>query len=163
MDILLYATNNPRNLGSIIRTSVVFGLEKLFLYDKFDILNDKKSYEQVKNVCRRNRDENIDIISVENPLEFTLQYENRYATVLSRKSEKMDGSLYFPEDSLVIFGNESEGIPREISRTEGTHKFMIPTKSPLECLSLAEAYPIVLYEYLRQHPEEFPKVGREKM
>tara|TARA_Y100000310_G_scaffold154817_2_gene154347 strand:- start:2629 stop:3108 length:480 start_codon:yes stop_codon:yes gene_type:complete len=159
MDIFLYATENPRNLGSIIRTSVCFDIPRLFLYDQFNLLDDEDSYQLIKRTCRRNREDKISIERVKNPLEFILTYENRYATVLSRKSKKMDGNFYFEDDALIIFGNEARGLPREISRSEGTNKFMIPNTSPDDCLSLPEAYAIVLYEYLRQH-KKLPTVKR---
>ena len=57
----------------------------------------------------------------------------------------------FSLDSLIIFGNEREGIPRKISRGEGVEKFVVPVVSNEECLSLSIAYGIVVYEFLRQN------------
>ena len=48
MDVLLYATQNPRNLGSIIRTSVEFGLKKINFYDKFGLLTDYEKIEEIE-------------------------------------------------------------------------------------------------------------------
>ena len=156
MDVLLYATQNPANFGSMIRTSVEFGLPRIHLYDRFNLLGDYNSMERVKKVCRRNRHEDIDIILVDNPLEFILQHENPYATVLIKRSAKLDDlNFKFAEDALLIFGNEATDLPREICRKKEIRRVRIKT---IESLSLPIAYGIFLYEYLRQYPDKFPKM-----
>jgi len=160
MDVFLYGTENPRNLGSIIRTSVVLGIPRLYIYDKFDLLENQDACEEIKTVCRRNRDSSIDIIPVEDPVEFVFGYENRYATMIAKRCRKIY-DMDLPENSLLMFGNEAGGIPRKLSRSKGTQKVTIPTKNSNECLSLPQAYAIFVYEYLRQHVEEFPKRGQK--
>ncbi len=154
MDVLLYATENPRNLGSIIRTSVGLGLTKIHLYDEHRILENPEAAQQTDAVCRRNRRNYLDIVSVQNPIEFIDSYENKYATLLSPRSKRLgisDNNFEFAEDGLVIFGCESYGLPRAISRRDGVKKFVIPTVDTLECFGLAEAYSIIVFECLRQH------------
>ncbi len=158
MDVLLYATKNPRNLGSIVRTSVEFGLSRIHLYDKFSLLENKNDLSMVEKVCRRDRLDRLDIITVDDPEYFVSSYEHSYATALTKRSGKigLDDKVRFEEDSLIIFGNEACGIPRTISRRHEVTNVSIPNFGAENCLSLPIAYGIFIYEYLRQHPERFP-------
>jgi tRNA (cytidine/uridine-2'-O-)-methyltransferase len=162
MDVLLYGTENARNLGNIVRTSAAFGLERIFLYDKFNILGNE---EGVKGLHETSigHDEEVLIHFVENPLEFVKRYENRFATTLIKGSKKIghpDYKVKIPENSLIIFGGETRGLPRELSRSHDVQKIVIPTRGMNYCLSLPTAYAVVIYEFLRQHPEKFPKRGK---
>jgi tRNA(Leu) C34 or U34 (ribose-2'-O)-methylase TrmL len=158
MDILLYATENPRNLGSIIRTSVGFGRERLFLYDENGLLESGESVATISDVCRRGRENRIDVIPVGDVYDLMDSYSYKYATVLSPKSNMIgkDPDFSFEKDSLIIFGNESMGLPRPIARRQGVEKFVIPVVQHNDCFGLSAAYAMTLFEYLRQHPEEFP-------
>jgi tRNA(Leu) C34 or U34 (ribose-2'-O)-methylase TrmL len=165
MDILLYATENPRNLGSIIRTSVALGLDKIHLYDEHKLLESPELIDTTRAVCRRNRESRIDIISVDEAEQFIDSYTNKYATVVGPKSKRMGDpkdNLKFLEDSLIIFGSEGYGLPRKIGRRKGVEKFVIPTINVDDCFGLAEAYSMVLFEYFRQHPDKLPKYSRKK-
>jgi tRNA (cytidine/uridine-2'-O-)-methyltransferase len=160
MEILLYAPENPRNLGSIVRTSAGFGIPCINIFDKNGLLRDADAYEQLTSVCRRGRENRVEMREVADLEAFLGKHEKKYATVLSPKSKRIGGPVdpaIFPEDSLLIFGCESVGLPREISTRPDVTRFVIPTVSPVECFGLAEAYAIVVYEFLRQHPELLPR------
>ncbi|MFH0978521.1 MAG: TrmH family RNA methyltransferase [Candidatus Woesearchaeota archaeon] len=161
MDVLLYATENPRNLGSIIRTSVAFNIPKIHLYDANQLLENEECQELINLVCRRDRRNRVEIATVTELEGLLSRYVNKYATVVGnvRRLGDPKDKLYFEEDSLLIFGCESRGLPREISRRNGVEKFVIPIVHPVQCLGLSEAYAIVLFEYLRQHPKTLPGVS----
>ena len=151
MDVLLYATENPRNLGSIIRTSVGFGLPRIHIYDKNKLLRHEDTLATMKAVCRRGREHKIEIKSVDDPEDFVDSYTHKYATLISTRSARLGDSeenFRFERDGLIIFGCEGIGLPRKISRRNGVQKILIPTINEVQCFGLAEAYSIIIYEYL---------------
>lgn len=65
------------------------------------------------------------------------------------------GSLSFLEapfepNSVLVFGNETNGMPGAILRKYPDRIFRIPMRSAVRCLNLATAVGIVLYEAIRQ-------------
>ncbi len=165
MDTLIYRPGNPSNLGSIVRTSYVLGMKRIFVYDDFSILENKDLFDRVKEVCRRGREKSLEIIKIDDAFGFIDGYKSKYATVISPRSKKLgiEGKqgMFFSSDPLIIFGNESEGVPRKISRRSGVERFVIPVINSDECFSLSEAYAIVLYEYFRQ-TNSLPKIKSHK-
>ncbi len=162
MNILIYGTENSGNLGSIIRTSVVFGLKRLYLFDQFELLKNDSALDRANEVSLGHIKE-IEIIPVENPVLFVREYPHAFATTLAKGSKRIgdpDFDIKFLLDVLILFGNETTGLPRELSRSHNIQKIVVPTKGMDYCLSLPVAFGIVLYDYLKQHPEEFPQRGK---
>lgn len=56
----------------------------------------------------------------------------------------------FRENSVLVFGNESAGMPGPILRKYPNRTFRIPMGSAVRSLNLATAVGIVLYEAIRQ-------------
>jgi len=162
MKILLYATENSRNLGSIVRTSAAFGIERIHLYDRFGILDSEDSLRGISETSM-GHDSTVEIVSVDDAVKFADQYEHRFATTLAKGSRRLGDPKYdveIPEDALIMFGNETRGLPRELSRRSGIRKIVIPTRGMDYCLSLPVAYAVVLWEFLRQHPDKLPQRGK---
>lgn len=156
--------STPRNLGSIVRTSVELGLDRIFLYDKFELLKNDKAMKMVAKVSRRGRVDDIEVVDVDDPLDFVNGYDNRYVTALAKGCKKIgiDDFKFETDNSVIVFGNESEGVPREISRPHESTRVTIPNFGPENCLNLSIAYGIFLYEYCRQNPMLFPTRGMKK-
>ena len=56
----------------------------------------------------------------------------------------------FEENSCLVFGNETAGLPERILEKHPERCFRIPMTGPVRSLNLASAVGIVLYEGLRQ-------------
>lgn len=56
----------------------------------------------------------------------------------------------FEENSCLIFGNETAGLPERILEKHPERCYRIPMTGPVRSLNLASAVGIVLYEGLRQ-------------
>jgi tRNA (cytidine/uridine-2'-O-)-methyltransferase len=56
----------------------------------------------------------------------------------------------YAANSVLVFGNETEGLPRRILEKHPERVFRIPMRSGIRCLNLATACGIVLYEALRR-------------
>ncbi|MDA3837314.1 MAG: hypothetical protein PF542_06875 [Nanoarchaeota archaeon] len=158
MDYLLYGTEKAANLGSIIRTAASFGIYKIYLFDKQELMKEEDSLRRMKDVSMGHFDE-VEICVVDDLDVFLKKYENVYSTTLRKGAKKLgvdEYDLKFEKDGLIIFGAETRGIPRELCRFENV---VIPTIGMSHCLSLPMAFGIVLYECLRQS-QGFPLRGR---
>jgi tRNA(Leu) C34 or U34 (ribose-2'-O)-methylase TrmL len=163
MDVLLYNPEDPSNFGSIIRTSLALSMNRIYIYDSFGILRDKKNIDRVRGVCRNGRENRIIITEVDEPVDFINLYKNKYATVISKNSRKLGydkPDVEFLTDPLIIFGNEREGIPRKISHMKGIERIVIPIVNVDEPFSLPVAYGIILYEFMRQQ-KSLPEIKKK--
>lgn len=69
----------------------------------------------------------------------------------STKATRMYWEAEFEENSVLIFGRETGGLPREIHEVYGERMFKMPIHSPhVRSLNLSTAVGIGLYEALRQ-------------
>lgn len=68
----------------------------------------------------------------------------------SSKAKKSYTEAPFREDSLLIFGSETSGLPEEFHQKWPDRFYTIPMIPGARCLNLANSANIVLYEALRQ-------------
>jgi tRNA (cytidine/uridine-2'-O-)-methyltransferase len=62
-------------------------------------------------------------------------------------------SACFAAGDVLVFGSESQGLPATLLAGAGERKLLIPMRSPIRSLNLANTAAIVLYEALRQGVE----------
>lgn len=67
------------------------------------------------------------------------------------KAHKKYTDVHFEEDSYIMFGKESAGIPEEILVGSEETAIRIPMNGSIRSLNLSNSVAIVLYEALRQH------------
>jgi tRNA (cytidine/uridine-2'-O-)-methyltransferase len=68
----------------------------------------------------------------------------------SAKAERSYWEAPYKPNSCLVFGSETEGMPRRILEKHPERCFTIPMTGPVRSLNLATAVGIVLYEALRQ-------------
>lgn len=74
------------------------------------------------------------------------------AFFVSPEAERTIWDADYPEHTVLVFGSETQGLPRTIREKYRDRLFSIPMKDPiLRSLNLSTAVGIVLYEVLRQH------------
>lgn len=61
-----------------------------------------------------------------------------------------------PDNAVLVFGNETLGMPQRILDKHPERCYRIPMKGEVRSLNLATAVGIVLYEALRHHWREEP-------
>ncbi len=66
------------------------------------------------------------------------------------KAEKIYTEVDYEEDSFIMFGKESAGIPEEILVQNRKNCIRIPMMQDIRSLNLSNSAAIVLYEALRQ-------------
>ena len=108
MDFFLYAPFNPQNVGSIVRASVNLGLDKFFMYDKYNLLTNSDSLKKIERVARMDRVDRVEIVNISEPGKFVENYGVKYITVTGKSSNKLglNKFRFEREDSVVVFGKD---------------------------------------------------------
>lgn len=141
--VALDAVRDPGNLGTIIRLCDWFGVRKLICsVDTADCYNPKVVQATMGSLARVQ-------------VQYCLLSEYLEQTELPIYGGFMDGkSIYsekFPENAIVIMGNEANGISEEITKLV-TKKISIPRFGKIqktESLNVATATAILLSEFRR--------------
>lgn len=141
--ILLYAMQDPGNLGAVIRSAVAFGAETLIVStDCADLYNPKTVRAAMGSLFHLN------ILTVEDFASAVRALQSIGRRVLA--AELRDGAVALDEanlrsDDCIIIGNEGHGIPEEISAMCDASVYL-PISSGAESLNAASAASVFLWE-----------------
>lgn len=141
LTLVLDQIQDPGNLGTIIRTCDWFGVDQIVCsLDTVDVYNSKVIQSTKGSILH------VEVIYTNLPAFLsTVQDIPIYAAVLSGKSIH-DVELKKP--SLVLIGNESNGISKEVLAF-ATEKISIPKLGQAESLNAAIASGIILSAFLK--------------
>jgi tRNA/rRNA methyltransferase len=150
IDILLYRTENPKNLGSIARVAANFGFENILLVDPQCNVTDhsrhlaKKGQATLENM--RTVSEEIlseyDLLVMTQGIaadEFNMARSSVAPKELFKELEKYTGKIG------IVFGPEGDGLYPDMLRNADII-LTIPTVREAPSLNLAMSVGIVLYE-----------------
>lgn len=70
--------------------------------------------------------------------------------LVTKFGEKTHFEAEFQHGDVLVFGNESSGLPPSIHKTYAERRLAIPMPGPVRCLNLATSAGIVMYEAGRQ-------------
>ena len=144
MKIILFEPQIPQNTGNIVRTCSVTGASLLLVRPLgFSIAS--------RHLKRAGLDywNEVDISTID---DLSIYLENTRSKVhfFSSHAKKTHTQAEYEEDSILIFGSESHGLPKMYHENYAEHFYTIPMKKNARCLNLASAVGIVLYEAMRQ-------------
>jgi len=146
--IVLFEPQIPQNTGNIVRTCAVTGAELILVKPLgFSI--------SARALKRAGLDYwgGASVTCIDN-LEDFLEQTNLPFYFYSSKSEKLYSDASYSQDSILIFGNETSGLPERFHQKWQESFLTIPMRKESRCLNLSNAVSIVLYEALRQ--QRFP-------
>jgi tRNA (cytidine/uridine-2'-O-)-methyltransferase len=146
MDIVLVHPEIPGNTGNVGRTCVATGTP-LHLVKPLGFQIDDK------NIRRSGLDYWKDLnLTVHESLKDFLRsgLTERPVFLFSRFAKQSFWCAEFPEDSVLIFGCETRGLPAPLKRKFKSHLFKIPMSGPVRSLNLSSSVAVALYEALRQ-------------
>lgn len=155
MNLLLFAPEYRPNMSSMIRSAEFYGLDKVYIYDKNNLLKpptNKKGKSDMEHLARVWTAGAVDHISIEiidDPVSFISSYEGRaVGTLISPEAVKIQDALCTSSD-LLIMGPEKEGLPEEIVNllSQGV---WIPHKGNTDCLNVAVSCGIFLQHWATQ-------------
>jgi tRNA G18 (ribose-2'-O)-methylase SpoU len=149
MNLLLFAPQYRPNLSSMIRSAEFYGFKKIYIYDKNDLIKpptNKKGRADMAHMAKvwtAGAIDHIEIINIENPVEFLENYEGRtIGTIVNEIATHLKDFQFEPAD-LIIFGSEKEGLPIDIIN-QLTESIYIPAKGVTDCLNVAVTFGIVV-------------------
>ena len=145
LNIILHEPEMPANTGNIGRTCVAIGA-KLHLIEPLGFrLNEKLIkragldywdmleyyvYDSYDDFCKKNNFPDV--------------------FMATTKSKQTYTQVSYKEDSYIMFGKESAGIPEEILIKNKEYSIRIPMISNIRSLNLSNSVSIIAYEAMRQ-------------
>ena len=146
--IILFEPEKPSNVGNIMRTCVATN-SKLIIVGKLTFpLNDK-------SLKRAGMDyiESLDFEYYESLDDLFKHYDENKIYYVTRYSNNLYSEIDFHdviEDTYLMFGKESSGIPKDLLSKHLDHTIRIPMAINARSLNLSNSVAITLYEVLRQ-------------
>lgn len=137
---------DPGNVGTIIRTLDCAGIKRLITSSgTADIYNPKVVRSTMGAIHRINIEDNVDLFSKLKEK----QGEGYKIIVTTLDTDVYYDGLSFDSKSIVVVGNESKGIRKEIQEIADI-KVKIPLLGKTESLNAGVAASIIAYEYVRK-------------
>ena len=146
MRILLVEPEIPQNTGNIARTCVVTGTPLM--------IAGKMGFEITeKNVRRAGLDywPDLDLTIYPDLADVRRAFPAGKFWYFSSRAERPYHEAAFEEDSILVFGRETRGLPSSVLEENAARCVRIPMLPRQRCLNLANAVCTGLYEALRQH------------
>lgn len=150
LEIALVEPEIPQNAGNIIRTCVAvgaklhlvgklgFSMEDRYLkragLDYWYLMSDLELWDSVEDLLRAKSDMAV--------------------FYTSTKASHIYSDVAFPDDSLILFGKETKGLPEPLLLAHPERMIRIPMIAEARSLNLSNSAAIVAYEYMRQ--KNFP-------
>jgi len=154
MESLIYEPANPGNLGTIIRSAAALGVNRIHVYDAQGLL--ERGTKNLREVKRASMGalSLIEVVAIEDSKglqRFFSEYPYRkIATVCNGENSVDLPSFIYQATDLVLFGNERNGLPMEITERKDVQRLRIPMQRTLNSLNISCAFAIIAYEYMRQ-------------
>ena len=151
MKLLFYAPKLLENLSAIVRTLEVFGIREIFVHDFHKIILHEygKTHKRKLNKISSGSYQYMHFHKVADPLVFIKNYPYRVIASVLKNEDYYLPSFKFQPNDILIMGNETHGIPEEITR-EANVLLKIPQVGKTESLNLSVATGIFIYEYFKQ-------------
>ena len=141
--LALDSVQDPGNVGTIIRTGAVLGLDGVLLSENCAKISNPKVLRAVKGFIS-------DISIVENVClkDALLKLKNKNFKILIADSKgKNISNVKFTKPLCLLFGSEGQGVSKEFLSIG--EKISIPTKKQFQSLNVAIASGIIINEVLK--------------
>ena len=145
LHIVLIEPEIPQNTGNIARTCAATGAVLHLVGPLGFSIEDK-------HVKRAGLDYwgDVEIYHYKDTEEFMTETVGKHLYYATTKGGNVYADVVFPEESYILFGKETKGLPEDLLRKNKERCIRIPMKEDLRSLNLANAVAVVVYEYFRQ-------------
>ena len=145
INIVLYCPEIPQNTGNISRTCAVTGARLHIIKPIGFEISDR-------TLKRAGLDywDKLDVTYYESYDDFIKQNEGAKLFFFSSHAKRSYADVIYPEDSFLVFGRESVGLPKELVEENMDTALRIPMRNTLRCLNLSNSVAVAVYEVLRQ-------------
>ncbi len=146
LNVVLLEPEIPQNTGNISRTCAATGIS-LHMIEPFGFeITDAKLKRAGLDYWQY-----LDVHYYKNIEEFYEKNVNGTFYYFSTKAPKCYTQVQYPENSYLIFGKESAGIPEQILKENLDKCVRIPMLEHIRSLNLSNSVAIAVYEALRQN------------
>lgn len=144
--IILYQPQIPQNTGNIVRTCSATG-SRLRLVPPLGFRTEDKDLK------RAGLDywDGVDVATLEDFPAFLAKAPRESLFFFSSHAKQSHFEGTYPENSFLIFGSETKGLPDWIHKEYSDRFFCIPMIEKTRCLNLSNSVAIGLYEAIRQN------------
>ena len=145
INIVLVEPEIPQNTGNIARTCAAIGATLHLVKPLgFDISE--------KAVRRAGLDywDKLNIITYENLDEFKEKVKTDDLYLLSTKAKKVYSDVKYTDNSYIVFGPETRGLPESYILDHFDNAVRIPMREGIRSLNLSNSVALVAYEIERQ-------------
>ena len=145
INIVLVEPEIPQNTGNIARTCAAIGATLHLVKPLgFDITE--------KAVRRAGLDywDKLNIITYENLDEFKEKVKTDDLYLLSTKAKKVYSNVKYTDNSYIVFGPETRGLPESYILEHFDNAVRIPMREGIRSLNLSNSVALVAYEIERQ-------------
>ena len=148
--IALYEPQIPQNTGNIARLVAGIGCELILLGRLGFSLEDKYLKRAGLDYWEHVRLAHVNDIDL-----FFRTYESSYIALITKFGKYTYDEIFRmsgcgKRDLVMLFGNETVGLPQDIHERYSENRFFIPMNNNVRSLNLSNSVAIVAYEWLRQ-------------
>ncbi len=154
INAILYAPEYRPNMSSMIRSAEFYGMKKIYIYDKNNLLsppNNKTSRADMNHLARvwtAGAINHIEIEIIKDPITFLKNYKGRkIATLVNEESTELN-QFKFQENDLILFGSEKEGLEQDAIEIMDASVY-IPAIGHTPCLNVAVTFGVIVHQALR--------------
>lgn len=151
LNIVLVEPEIPQNTGNIARTCAATGA-RLHLVEPMGFkIDDKKLKRAGLDYWYL-----LDITYYKNLDDFFERNKDGNFYYFSTKADKVYSEIEYPDNSYLVFGKETKGLPEKLLYENHDTTVRIPMIDDARSLNLSNSVAIGVYEVLRQW--DFPKL-----
>ena len=143
--IALYQPDIPQNPAAIIRLCSCFDTTLEIIEPCGFHLDDKRLKKVAMDYLDKSK-----IITYKSYENFLIKKKNSRVILMTTKAEKNYNNFKFKPKDTLLFGRESEGVPRTVHKNS-YQSLKIPLKKNARSLNISMAVAITLSEALRQN------------
>lgn len=145
INIVLYSPEIPQNTGNISRTAAVTGARLHIIKPIGFEISDR-------TLKRAGLDywDKLDVTYYESYGDFLSKNQGARLFFFSSHAKNCFSDVDYPDDSYLVFGRESVGLPTELIMDNPESSVRIPMRSGVRCLNLSNSVAIAVYELLRR-------------
>jgi tRNA G18 (ribose-2'-O)-methylase SpoU len=146
--VAIEGLTNAENLGVLVRNCAAFGVQAL-------IVGETSSRPYLRRAVRNSMGTvfRIPVVHPPNLMSVLADLHRRYAVQIigahPREGSVLISAVNFRHDTCLVFGNEGEGLSREILSVCNS-RMVIPMRNGVDSLNVASASAVALYEVQRQ-------------
>ena len=144
-NIALYQPDIPQNTAAIIRLCSCFGATLEIIEPCGFYLEDKRIKKVAMDYLNK-----IKIINHKSYEDFLVKKKKSRIILMTTKAEKIYTNFNFNKKDTLLFGRESEGVPKNVHKNS-FERLKIPIKKNTRSLNIGIAVAITLSEALRQN------------